>query len=1217
MASEVHRDFLCDTDTFLSPLRRKIIHRLHVDKETIRSITNLEQQMKHSSVNGKPIKDTLEQNRGPADKHLKVFTGLNVEIRLENSTGSGVKELHTSQENSEEFDNDLHSSGSEFCTDRPNTVDETVPTQDGGPTLTEYGIRSTSANAGNTPNGVDFGGQSCGSQNDMQAASSVNIHANISQSARGQTAAENECQKDKAVAEKAYQTPRELPTPAITKDIKTVSSALGFQDASSEDRSSKAKSQPENVCPEASPDTVYMLPTSNLQADRNKLPVAQRLDTKQPLDTDLPHKSVMGTDKCYLGENLTTEDINWAYHTVVEEKKTGHLLEMETLCTMSKKDSPGNLTNGTKTGISKVTGLESVRFTTEKEPQEDTEMSLPEKPGFFKDNLYRDALEIHHLHDSKADTMVDDTTCQTSEKTLGISVLSFAQRFKRSLVPQKNTVVRAAPLDKTVRYTKNNEQWCYESNRLASFKSLDLPVSPIRLAESGFYYDEEGDKILCFSCGFEKRYWDREKQEHKVRLIHLRNSPTCKHANFTDTRNVPISSRTPTSLPSDPQSQHPNGTGQQGQQARHTQQSFRESRKQDTSTDGESTSPQRPFVAAESYAPPQRSEFTGHQEGHPNEHRMPSGGDTFQTDASPRFSGGIVRTSVDKPPLSAVGKKVSNSSSVEQTADGISTLSLPQPAPDIDSLKRHMQLVAQSAGTAMPCSALPIQGTLGSGQVYLCYTSMQAPSHPSLAAGGSFIRLPVQVTTPATRQTDTTSHDHLPGACGQGGSENASDIPEDLVDDPAVRTLDVKRAASPMNATARARFISFVGWPARSGQNPRTLVLAGFYYLGSGDSVRCWFCGIILRNWRQSDDPWVTHCLFRFSCAYVIAIKGQNFVTQALINRNGSTITESHQQGRQSPTDALPAGNCQQSQRVSSERVEVDSNRNVNAASRENASREIPAAVARHPAVPGGDVSTYSSSAPRSTNAAAANDNTDASSEIAQAKGAVLNQSQASASSAERTVLRDPRSSASSPETSQVSGSSADATGRSAETSQPEATASPRAGGRQGKSKKAKGANKDANNEKTNTTTPRPANATPGRPSQQLEVDSEPSTTAAGSTSNGGGFLGTTISNHQPANLAGASTTMEPASCVSGATPITSGPRPMAGEDAETYYRRILKENRRLRARRTCKICWRNVIDTIFLPCGHLCTCDTCSATIRECCLCYQRIRGTAHVYLE
>nr|KAG5703281.1 hypothetical protein BaRGS_025523 [Batillaria attramentaria] len=80
-------------------------------------------------------------------------------------------------------------------------------------------------------------------------------------------------------------------------------------------------------------------------------------------------------------------------------------------------------------------------------------MSLPEKPGFFKDNLYRDALEIHHLHDSKADTMVDDTTCQT--------------------------------------------------------------MSPIRLAESGFYYDEEGDKILCFSCGFEKRYWDREKQEHK------------------------------------------------------------------------------------------------------------------------------------------------------------------------------------------------------------------------------------------------------------------------------------------------------------------------------------------------------------------------------------------------------------------------------------------------------------------------------------------------------------------------------------------------------------------------------------------------------------------------------------------------------------------------------------------------------------------------------
>lgn len=44
------------------------------------------------------------------------------------------------------------------------------------------------------------------------------------------------------------------------------------------------------------------------------------------------------------------------------------------------------------------------------------------------------------------------------------------------------------------------------------------------------------------------------------------------------------------------------------------------------------------------------------------------------------------------------------------------------------------------------------------------------------------------------------------------------------------------------------------------------------------DCVRCFQCGIGLRNWDPEDDPWVEHARWSSKCSYLRLKKGQGFV---------------------------------------------------------------------------------------------------------------------------------------------------------------------------------------------------------------------------------------------------------------------------------------------------------------------------------------------------
>lgn len=53
------------------------------------------------------------------------------------------------------------------------------------------------------------------------------------------------------------------------------------------------------------------------------------------------------------------------------------------------------------------------------------------------------------------------------------------------------------------------------------------------------------------------------------------------------------------------------------------------------------------------------------------------------------------------------------------------------------------------------------------------------------------------------------------------------------------------------------RMETFRQWPNRI--TARKIAGAGFYFVGPGDRVKCFYCNGGLQNWDRDEDPWVEH----------------------------------------------------------------------------------------------------------------------------------------------------------------------------------------------------------------------------------------------------------------------------------------------------------------------------------------------------------------------
>lgn len=85
----------------------------------------------------------------------------------------------------------------------------------------------------------------------------------------------------------------------------------------------------------------------------------------------------------------------------------------------------------------------------------------------------------------------------------------------------------------------------------------------------------------------------------------------------------------------------------------------------------------------------------------------------------------------------------------------------------------------------------------------------------------------------------------------------------------------------PEYSTIDSRNRSFLTWTSNV-QDTNVLAQAGFYYLGSSDEVRCFYCDGGLRNWLVGDDPWVEHARWFPKCPFVILVKGPAYIKNVL-----------------------------------------------------------------------------------------------------------------------------------------------------------------------------------------------------------------------------------------------------------------------------------------------------------------------------------------------
>ncbi|XP_052060991.1 baculoviral IAP repeat-containing protein 7-B-like [Mytilus californianus] len=113
--------------------------------------------------------------------------------------------------------------------------------------------------------------------------------------------------------------------------------------------------------------------------------------------------------------------------------------------------------------------------------------------------------------------------------------------------------------------------------------------------------------------------------------------------------------------------------------------------------------------------------------------------------------------------------------------------------------------------------------------------------------------------------------------------------------EPSAMGICIDNPKYPKYATKISRLDSFKHWPTYLTHSPDEMVSAGFFFTGTGDHCRCFFCGGGLRNWEPGDQPWIEHARWYQNCAFVKNCKGERFIRDVQTNNLQTEIVETNE----------------------------------------------------------------------------------------------------------------------------------------------------------------------------------------------------------------------------------------------------------------------------------------------------------------------------------
>ncbi|XP_066297349.1 putative inhibitor of apoptosis [Branchiostoma lanceolatum] len=86
------------------------------------------------------------------------------------------------------------------------------------------------------------------------------------------------------------------------------------------------------------------------------------------------------------------------------------------------------------------------------------------------------------------------------------------------------------------------------------------------------------------------------------------------------------------------------------------------------------------------------------------------------------------------------------------------------------------------------------------------------------------------------------------------------------------------------------RLETFSDWPQHAPVKSEALAAAGFFYTGKGDNTQCCICGNVISHWKEGDDPVVKHFYLFPDCEFILGYGVGNVPVSSSLESQQETV---------------------------------------------------------------------------------------------------------------------------------------------------------------------------------------------------------------------------------------------------------------------------------------------------------------------------------------